>query len=102
MTGLLGQLAAVLALTGLAAGALVALTTRQVLPAVGMLLDFLLAAGLLRLVLVDTWPALGTVAAVVVLRKVVVAGLRLGPGQPSRAWSSIASYGARPRTSLSK
>ena len=101
MTALLDQLAAALAAVGLLAGALVALTTRQVLPAVGMLLDFLLAAGLLRLVSLETWVAIPTVAAVVVLRKVAVTGPPLGGGQ-SRAWSSMASYGARPRTSLSK
>ncbi len=56
-------------------GAAVLLATRLVRVALPVLLDLLLAAGLLRLALADSWTAIGTAAAVVALRKVAVAGL---------------------------
>ena len=102
MTDLVQHAAAVVALVGCLAGASVALTTGRLLGGVQMLLDFLLAAGLLRLALVDTWAAIGSVAVVVALRKLLVTGLRSGPGHARRASSASASYGARPRMSLSK
>jgi len=50
----------------------------RIAASVGLGLEFLLAAGLLRLSAVDDLEALGAVAAIVVLRKVITAGLRFG------------------------
>lgn len=47
-----------------------------------MLLDLLLAAGLLRLAAADSLTALASAAAIVAVRKLVVSGLRSAP--PSR------------------
>jgi uncharacterized membrane protein len=52
-------------------------------------LEFLLAAGLIRLAALDSFQSLGMVAAIIVLRLVIGAGLRfavraLGPADPSR------------------
>ena len=43
-----------------------------------MFLDLLLAAGLLRLAAEPTWTSLGTAAAIVLLRRLIGAGLRAG------------------------
>ncbi len=57
-------------LTGaILAGGLVLAGTRQVAPALAVLLDLLLAAGLLRLAAEPTWTRLATAAAVVAVRK---------------------------------
>ncbi|WP_435770720.1 hypothetical protein [Nocardioides sp. SYSU DS0651] len=62
-----------------AAGVLVAIAawalTRSHSPAVPLLIDFLLAAGLLRLTVHHDWQAIGAAALVVVLRKVVAGGI---------------------------
>ncbi len=58
--------------------------------ALGVLLDLLLAAGLLRLAAEPTWASLATAAAVVLLRRLIGAGLRAG----GRAFS--AAVVARP------
>jgi uncharacterized membrane protein len=52
-------------------------------------LEFLLAAGLLRLAVLDSFAALGMVAGIIALRRLIGAGLRfavraLGPADPSR------------------
>lgn len=60
---------------GLALGGLVLALTRRIKPALGVLLDFLLAAGLLRLSLAGTWTAIASAGMLVVIRKVVVLGL---------------------------
>ena len=76
MTATAALLCVVLGLVS--AGAVLARTwqLRQALP---VLLEFLLAAGLLRLAHDATWRALATAAAVVALRKLVVTyGLRPG------------------------
>jgi len=59
-------------------GAGVLVASRSVRAALPVLLDLLLAAGLLRLGSADTWTAIGTAAAIVALRKLVVTGL-MGP-----------------------
>jgi len=56
----------------------VLVATRSVRVALPVLLDLLLAAGLLRLAIVDTWNAIAVAAAVVVIRKLAVAGLTAG------------------------
>jgi len=65
----------------------------QITASVGLGLEFLLAAGLLRLSAVDDLEALGAVASIIVLRKVITAGLRFGaralePEVPARSASS--------------
>lgn len=50
--------------------------TRRPLPALAVLLDLLLAAGLLRLLGDPGWRAILTTAAIVVLRRLLSAGLR--------------------------
>jgi uncharacterized membrane protein len=63
-------------LLGLLSAATVFARIRQVRPALAVLLDFLLAAGLLRLSRDATWAALATAALVVAIRKLVMtAGL---------------------------
>ena len=44
----------------------------------GLALEFLLAAGLIRLAAIDSFRALGLVAAILIVRKFASAGLRLG------------------------
>ena len=80
----LASLVPVLALAGLLAGVAVFVTTGALLGAVAVLLDFLLAAGLLRLAMLDTWASIGSVALVVTVRKLAVAGIRTGPAGPGR------------------
>jgi len=60
---------------GLVAAAVVLAAARSARAAMAVLLDFLTAAGLLRLVGEPTWDALAAAAAVVAVRKLVVAGL---------------------------
>lgn len=50
----------------------------QLAASVGLGLEFLLAAGLLRLSSIDDFAALAVVAALVVLRKLIVVGIRAG------------------------
>jgi len=50
----------------------------RIAASVGLALEFLLAAGLLRLSAIDDLQALGAVAAIVALRKLITAGLRFG------------------------
>jgi uncharacterized membrane protein len=57
--------------------------------ALALALEFLLAAGLLRLSAIDDFTALGAVAAIVLLRKLIATGLRLalralGSARPQR------------------
>lgn len=52
--------------------------------AMAVLLDFLLAAGLLRLSLAQTWTAIAVAALTVVIRKVAVAGFSLPLGWGGR------------------
>ncbi|SFF03182.1 DUF1622 domain-containing protein [Blastococcus tunisiensis] len=72
--------------TGLAAvvaGALALVVTRRPLPALAVLLDLLLAAGLLRLAGDPDWQGIVTAAAIVALRHLIGVGLRAG----GRAWT---------------
>ena len=75
MTELLAQVCTLLALVSAAA---VLLRTRDVRLALGVLLQLLLAAGLLRLSGDPTWRTVLLAAVVVGLRQVLVVGLR-GP-----------------------
>ena len=94
MTGLgelPGLLAMVVTVLALVAGTVTLVSTRRPALALGVLLEMLLAAGLLRLAAEPTWTALGTAAAIVLLRRLIGAGLRAG----GRAFSA-ASVAPRP------
>ena len=62
----------------LVAGAVAFLSTGRPGLALSVLLDLLMAAGLLRLAGDPGWQALATVAAIVVLRRLIRTGLRAG------------------------
>lgn len=84
--------ALLIAAAGLALGGLALATTRRLRPALGVLLDLLLAAGLLRLAFLDTWKAIASAAALVVVRKLVVLALTSGaPARPGRSAGSAAT-----------
>ncbi|WP_200941786.1 hypothetical protein [Angustibacter sp. Root456] len=67
--------ALVLAAAGVLLAALTLAATRRPRPALGVLLDLLLGAGLLRLTFLDTWTAIAGAAALVAIRKLVVLAL---------------------------
>lgn len=76
-------LAALCTVLGLVSAGAVLLRARDVRLAVGVLLQFLLAAGLLRLAADPTWRALLVTAVVAALRQVLLAGL--GGARPAGA-----------------
>jgi len=100
VTDVLGQvtapLAGGLAAAALLAGALALASTRRPALALSVLLDLLLAAGLLRLVGDPGWRTILTAASIVVLRRLIGVGLRAGgrawtlPGRPSAAQENSA------------
>ncbi|MFP8960420.1 hypothetical protein ACLIYP_07585 [Streptomyces nanhaiensis] len=61
---------------GLMAAAVVLASGRRLVPALAVLLDFLTAAGLLRLAGDPDWSTIAAAAAVIALRRLVTAGLR--------------------------
>lgn len=71
-------------LAALVAGALVLVRTRRPAAALPVLLDLLLAAGLLRLAGDPGWHTIATAAAIVLLRRLIGFGLRAGGG----SWSA--------------
>lgn len=86
--------AALVAAAALVSGALALVTTRQPGIALAVLLDLLLAAGLLRLIAVSDWRGIIGAAAIVVIRKVVVAAYHRGSHvltEPPTGTSSIAA-----------
>ena len=90
------SVAAVLCSAAAIVASLVALvSTRQPQLALSTFLDFLLAAGLLRLAGSLTWRSLATAAAVVVIRRLVTSSLRRG----GRSWREA---GAKRETSSSR
>ena len=77
MTDLLQAAALATTVLGLLSAAVVLAATRQLQQALATLLEFLLAAGLLRLSTNATWSALLTAALIISVRKLVVGvGLR--------------------------
>ncbi len=56
--------------------------TRSYDPAVPILLDLLLAAGLLRLTADHSWQAIGTAGAIVAVRRIAVAAIGLARRAP--------------------
>lgn len=69
------------ALSGAAvlAGVLTFAATRSLRSALAVLLEFLLAAGLLRSATVNNWTSIASVALIVSIRKVVARGISLRP-----------------------
>ncbi len=65
----------VVAASALVAGALAFAVTWRLRTGLGVLLDLLLAAGLLRLAAQPTWTGIATAAAIVAVRKLVGFGL---------------------------
>src|SRR4051794_31841158 len=75
MTAVVAALVPVVVAAALLVAGLVLLVTRQVATALPVLLDLLLAAGLLRLSATASWQAIASAAAIVLLRKLVALGL---------------------------
>jgi hypothetical protein len=70
--------------------ALALVVTRRVGVALPILLDLLLAAGLLRLSATGSWQAIASAAAIVVIRKLATLGISVGrrarAGPPAVPW----------------
>lgn len=60
---------------GLVAASVVLAASRRLMPALAVLLDFLTAAGLLRLAGEPSWNTIAAAAAVIAVRKLITAGL---------------------------
>ncbi|WP_448620184.1 hypothetical protein [Geodermatophilus sp. URMC 65] len=80
-------LALLVTATALAAGLVALVATRRPAAALPVLLDLLVAAGLLRLVGEPSWQALATAAAILVVRRLIGFGLRTG----GHTWASTRS-----------
>jgi hypothetical protein len=68
-------LAQTIGMAAVVLGIAVFLATRHVRSALGVLLDLLLAAGLLRLGADQSWSAIASAAALVVVRKIAMSGV---------------------------
>ncbi|UUS32057.1 MULTISPECIES: DUF1622 domain-containing protein [Streptomyces] len=102
MTAVLLQASVLCAAMGLLACPFAYRATGRVPPTLAVLLDFLTAAGLLRLAAAPDWKGIATAAAVIALRKVVSGALgRAGPSAagPSATGPSAAGprHGGHPR-----
>ncbi len=82
MGSAIGAVVPLVVLAGLVLAALALAATRSPWAAMPMLLDFLLAAGLLRLSASGSWHAITTAPEIVVIRK--VAGLGIAQGRQAR------------------
>ena len=80
---LLAPVALAISGAALAAALVTLLSSRRPATALGVLLDLLLAAGLLRLAGTPSWHAIAVSAAIVLLRRLIGTGLRLG----GRTWT---------------
>ncbi|SDQ10896.1 DUF1622 domain-containing protein [Quadrisphaera sp. DSM 44207] len=86
MTALLDLVALGITAAGIAAAGVVLGSTRRPAAALPVFLEFLLAAGLLRLAGDPTWQRIVTTAVIALLRSMVGRGLRYG----ATAWTSAA------------
>lgn len=77
MTAVLEAASWVVAVAAVGIGTATLAATRRLDAALPVLLDLLLAAGLLRLAATDTWAGVGTAAAIIVVRRVVGSGMQL-------------------------
>ena len=75
LSALVAALVPVVVTAGLALSALTLLSTRRLSAALPVLLDLLLAAGLLRLSATASWQAIASAAAIVVIRKLATLGI---------------------------
>ncbi len=82
MTQLLDMVAIMLTGAALVAAAVVLASTRQLACALPVLLEFLTAAGLIRLARDPTWTSLLMAAGVIALRRLILLTLRPGVDQP--------------------
>lgn len=89
MTDLVAAAAWIVSGLGVILATAVVAVTRRLTIALPVLLDMLMAAGVLRLGADAAWSSIATAATVVVLRKVVVAGIH----QASETGSDVASSG---------
>ncbi|MCZ2837074.1 hypothetical protein [Modestobacter sp. VKM Ac-2985] len=87
MSPLLADAALLVAVLGLLAGLITLVRLRDVLLAFGVLLDFLIAAGLIRLAGELTFPGLLGVALVIAVRKLVMHALGADRRVPTAAGS---------------
>jgi hypothetical protein len=88
LSALVAALVPVVVAAGLALSALTLLSTRRLSAALPVLLDLLLAAGLLRLSATASWQAIASAAAIVVIRKLATLGItaaRRARTQPASA-----------------
>jgi hypothetical protein len=88
LSSLVAALVPLVVAAGLVLSALTLLATRRVTTSLPILLDLLLAAGLLRLSATASWQAIGSAAAIVVLRKLAtlgIAGARRARTEPASA-----------------
>jgi predicted NAD/FAD-binding protein len=76
VTAVLDLAALVTTAFGLVAAAVVLAAARRPMPALAVLLDFLTAAGLLRLAGEPSWDTIAAAAAVIAVRRLVATGLR--------------------------
>jgi hypothetical protein len=84
LEGVASTLALLLTAAALLAGLVALGTTRRLAAALPVVLDLLVAAGLLRLVGEPGWPALATAAAIILVRRLIGFGLRTG----GRTWAT--------------
>lgn len=98
-------MALTVAAAALVAAALALVATRKPGLALSVLLDMLLAAGLLRLVGESSWQSIATAAAIVALRRLISTGLSIGgrswtstvgPGRAAQGWSASVGRLLRP------
>jgi hypothetical protein len=75
VTSIIHDAALLLTAAGLVVGAWVLAQTRQIPLSLTLLLDFLTAAGILRLVGLATWSGLATVALTITIRQLAGRGL---------------------------
>jgi hypothetical protein len=75
LSALVTALVPVVVAAALAVSALTLLSTRRIATALPVLLDLLLAAGLLRLSATASWQAIASAAAIVLIRKLATLGI---------------------------
>ncbi len=81
-------MAAMVALSGLVAALFILLGTRRVDVTVGVFLDLLVAAGLLRLAAASTWSAIIGAGAILGIRQIVMWAFRRG-GRALGGWRPL-------------
>jgi hypothetical protein len=88
LSALVASLVPLVIAAALAVSALTLLSTRRIATALPVLLDLLLAAGLLRLSATASWQAIASAAAIVLIRKLATLGItaaRKARAQPASA-----------------